>query len=107
MSDVNTICELFRELSFSEGKGLGCYQNFELTKDFKEKLLIHKEILEEFRDTKIEEIQCYTNRIWNIYWSWASGNGILIFELGNYYYVNNDCKKDNRWIKKEFKNKQI
>jgi len=91
---VNALGEILRCIFFSQKKGFGCYETFELNPDVKP-LPNEVDHLEENKDIT------YTCAEWNgikmrYYWD---GDGYLEFELdedGRAIY-NDDCKKDHGW----------
>lgn len=107
--DPNFLGEVLLRHSFV-GEGRGCYSDFELNPDFRESDRIRGEFsdrffglpdiytVEEYQE-EVERISAYINPEidLSICWSWANGDGHLIFKIGDVVLENTDIKKDYTW----------
>jgi hypothetical protein len=102
--DPQILGELLRNLTFTDD-GFGCYENFDVREGFVPitdiPKFFYKEPVHEYNSAMFDDtigVKAYTNLEWNVYWQW-DGDGTLIFEIGDFYLYNDDCKKALRWTK--------
>lgn len=99
----NLVGELLRSLTFTN-KGFGGYNNFDLQYGFSRFDLNKNNVLfSEYRyefSCLYESLPYYsfTNGKWQVIWQ-CDGDGILIFQIGDNYYINTDSKKSYGWEK--------
>lgn len=108
MEDPNTLGEALLKYAFV-GEGRGCYSNFELRPSFR----LWREGMDKFSENLVgpcdiyseEEYEEEVNKISSyidaeldlaVAWLW-SGDGSLIFKLGDVILQNTDIKKSHNW----------
>lgn len=98
--DPDILGELLRQLSFTN-EGYGCYENFNLRKEFtpQDNEVAAKLIDDGYGETDediLEYAKSFTNGIWNVAWYW-DGDGTLVFWNEDFAVINEDCKKEYGW----------
>lgn len=111
-SAINNVGEILRSWIFP-GKGYGCYTNFDVNNTFSEIQPRKRELevfflytLDELSEKEIEEnlkmIKWYKNKNnIEVGWLWDGDGSLAIYVPKVGLFINDDCKKDNRWL---FKN---